>query len=187
MKYEAHITVEPATGEGDVSFERFAEVVQQGGQWRASKFEHDDVDGMAGKWFMSYASDDRNNIFQVTQDTVAGLKDAGATVLRWKIEETLFDTKGNGALERMGKHEPADPAKPLKDMPINMVGDAAVSALENLGIKAPCIALVVVSTDTGEVAMTTNVASEEFPRDVAMYILENHVAGSYTMHRSDFN
>lgn len=97
MKYEAHITVEPMVAES-FSYEDFAENVLRH-RWRASKFDHDDVDGIAGKWFISYASDDRLTITTETRNMVRFLEAEGFTVLRWKVEETLFDSKHGDALE----------------------------------------------------------------------------------------
>lgn len=97
MKYEAHITVEPMQAEG-FYYEDFADAIQSDG-WRASKFDHDDVDGIAGKWFMSYASDDRLTICAETRNMVRRLKSQEFTVLRWKVEETLFDSKHGDQLE----------------------------------------------------------------------------------------
>src|SRR4051812_37873706 len=46
--FEAHITVEPI-GE----FNAFHGVMLSMTDWRVSKFEHDDVDEITGKWFLS--------------------------------------------------------------------------------------------------------------------------------------
>lgn len=100
MKYEAHITVEPMVAES-FSYEDFAAYVAEAG-WRASKFEHDDVDGIAGKWFLSCAYDERDVICRRTTHSVEHLTKRGFTVLRWKIEETLFDSKHGDKLCEVG-------------------------------------------------------------------------------------
>lgn len=96
MKYEAHITVEPHDEFGYDTFARLSDV-----GWRASKFEHDDVDGIAGKWFLSHASDNRDAIMTEVQGMAHGLACSGFTVLRTKLEETLFDTKDGDDLDNM--------------------------------------------------------------------------------------
>jgi hypothetical protein len=46
--FEAHITCEPIE-----EFRRIHGVMQPMTDWRVSKFEHDDVDEITGKWFLS--------------------------------------------------------------------------------------------------------------------------------------
>jgi hypothetical protein len=97
VKYEAHITVEPYTGPG-MTWGRFVDYLFPH-RWRAGMFEHDDVDGIAGKWFMSMASDDRQTITTETRNMVRFLEADHFKVLRWKVEETLFDSKHGDQLE----------------------------------------------------------------------------------------
>lgn len=97
MKYEAHITCEPHS---EYSFQEFVEAAKVWG-WKASKFEHDDVDGIAGKWFLSHASDNRDAIMSEIQGMVHSLESADQTVLRAKLEETLFDTKDGDKVDEL--------------------------------------------------------------------------------------
>lgn len=180
MKYEAHITVEPTD---EHTFEQFAQDCKEI-CWNASMFEHDDVDGIAGKWFMSYASDDRSDMVNAVRSTVEALEQS-VTVLRWKVEKTLYDSKEGhglndlcGSLPRMDSIAKSE--KPLGGMPISEVGDIAVEELENLGVVEPCIAMFVVAPQSGEVAVTTNVGIGpdgnpiNFPLHVALYVLEQN-------------
>src|SRR6187455_1929922 len=48
LYYEVHITVEPKPL---TTYEEFVDNLPS--MWRASKFEHDDVDHIQGKWFLS--------------------------------------------------------------------------------------------------------------------------------------
>lgn len=96
MKFEAHITVEPHTGLSYESFTRMSDV-----GWRASKFDHDDVDGIAGKWFLTMGSDDRNLIVVELQVMVAGLQETGFVVTRWKLEKTIADSKDGDLLTHL--------------------------------------------------------------------------------------
>lgn len=92
--FEAHITFQPDISEmyrEKASYELFAETMSELG-WRASKFEHDDVDGIAGKWFVSFRSEHYSVIENEVRGMINGLS-ANGTVERYKIEETLLDSK----------------------------------------------------------------------------------------------
>jgi hypothetical protein len=88
--YESHITVSPK--EIEISYSQFSNRSSELG-WKTSKFEHDDVDGIAGKWFLSYRSKSRETIITETAGMVHGLICSGFEVLRWKIEQTVADSK----------------------------------------------------------------------------------------------
>lgn len=96
--YEAHITVEPGCDTVELTYEDFVARSDELG-WKASKFEHDDVDGIAGKWFVSLRSNSRARIVLETQGMVHGLECSGFSVLRWKIEQTVADSKLGDTLE----------------------------------------------------------------------------------------
>lgn len=98
MKYEAHITVEPGCDTVELTYEEFVARSAES-MWKASKFEHDDVDGIAGKWFLSASADNRDVIVMGVAGMVHGLECSGFTVLRWKIEETLYDSKAGDNLD----------------------------------------------------------------------------------------
>lgn len=97
MKYEAHITCEPSD---EYTYEEFVAAAKVWG-WKASRFDHDDVDGIAGKWFCSYGSDDRDKIIAELQGLVHGMEAAGTPVIRAKLEETLFDTKHGDTIDKI--------------------------------------------------------------------------------------
>lgn len=92
--FEAHITFMPDSVEmyrDKMSYAEFAEAMSELG-WRASKFEHDDVDGIAGKWFVSARDASYAKLESEVRGMVHGLSASG-TVERYKIEETLLDSK----------------------------------------------------------------------------------------------
>jgi hypothetical protein len=62
-------------------------------EWKASRFEVDEVDDIAGKWFMSARDTNYLRLFHRTQGMVYSLGQADTEVLRYKIEETLIDSK----------------------------------------------------------------------------------------------
>jgi hypothetical protein len=94
LYYEAHITVEEST---EVPFEDFAGMVRDSG-WKASRFSEDEVDDYNGKWFMSYRGEDLEATMGAVKAGVLSLGILGHTILRWKIEDTLLDSKHGDTL-----------------------------------------------------------------------------------------
>lgn len=88
LYYEAHITVKAE----DDGFDLFAESTRYA-DWKASQFSEDEVDDMSGMWFASYRSTDMEVIRQRTATAIRALKKLGYEVMRWKIEDTLLDSK----------------------------------------------------------------------------------------------
>lgn len=93
LYYEAHITVNEGT-----DFASFAEW-QRGEGMRASRFSEDEVDDYNGKWFLSYRNEDLQTTKSVIAVMCSQLEKCGYTVLRWKIEDTVLDSKYGDALE----------------------------------------------------------------------------------------
>lgn len=91
LYYETHITVEPMQAES-FSYEDFAARMAALG-WRASKFEHDDVDQIAGKWFLSNKDQRKKTIKKEVPKMLKFLREKGFTVERWKIEKAVLDSK----------------------------------------------------------------------------------------------
>lgn len=87
---EMHITVEPHPAS---KFEEFRSLAAGGG-WAASLFDQDDVDRYHNKWFMSAreTSDEASAKVRL-RNTLEHLRLAGYKVIRWKIEDTLLDSK----------------------------------------------------------------------------------------------
>ena len=108
--YETHLTFDPKNAE--VPYEDFARVAKEMG-WKASKFEHDDVDGIEGMWFMSNRCDDPEKISvpdalggtQITNlkdeilGWIHGCSANGLECIRWKVERTVADSKLGHTLE----------------------------------------------------------------------------------------
>jgi hypothetical protein len=100
--YETHLTFDPKNAE--VSYEDFARTAREAG-WKASKFEHDDVDGIEGMWFMSHRCDNPHEIIvQENAGVPSDLKNEiigwihgascnGLDCVRWKVERTVADSK----------------------------------------------------------------------------------------------
>lgn len=95
--HEAHLTLEPSE---EVSYEQFAESMAEFG-WKVSKFEHDDVDGIQGKWFLSFRCEERADMIRDLKGMIYSLGQAGETVTRWKIEQTVADSKLEHVLDRV--------------------------------------------------------------------------------------
>jgi hypothetical protein len=98
LYYEAHVTVE-AGSEGD-DWTIFASGARSRG-WRASKFDEDEVDDMSGKWFLSFRDPELSRTKYHVRRCVEALESSGRTVLRWKIEDTVLDSKHGDTLEAL--------------------------------------------------------------------------------------
>lgn len=101
LYFEAHITVRPPSTEEQYrtkeGWEQFADTSRELG-WRASKFEVDEVDDATGLWFLSYRSEDRQTIENEVRGMVHGLSCSDFEVVRYKIEDTLLDSKSGDEL-----------------------------------------------------------------------------------------
>ena len=90
LYFEAHITCD--RGLSVISWPAFCEIAKEG-DWKASKFDQDDVDGYHDKWFMSARDTDFQLLKQRMSVTVTKLTLANFNVIRWKIEDTILDSK----------------------------------------------------------------------------------------------
>lgn len=93
--YEAHVTVEAGP---QVLWDAFAGKARAMG-WRASRFDEDEVDDMSGKWFLSFRHEQRLEIIHEVGRMVGVMSSLGHEVLRWKIEDTVLDSKLGDTLE----------------------------------------------------------------------------------------
>ena len=100
LYYEAHVTVESQDALTDMMTDPwtpFKFLASQRG-WRASKFSEDEVDDYHGKWFLSF----RDTDLEFTRKAVGSMVDLlgrrGYEVLRWKVEDTLLDSKHGDTL-----------------------------------------------------------------------------------------
>lgn len=101
LYYEAHITVEPLEAES-FSYSDFADAIAQDHKsWRASKFEHDDVDNIADKWFLSAKCNELDAIKWAVRTMLADLRSHGFVIERWKIEEAVLDSKHGDDEEKL--------------------------------------------------------------------------------------
>lgn len=87
LYYEAHITCDSGN-----DFDEFTTIAKYNG-WRSSRFDEDNVDFYNGKWFLSYRETDLKTMKSSIKLIINELKQAGYSVIRWKIEDTLFDSK----------------------------------------------------------------------------------------------
>lgn len=93
LYYEAHVTVEPQVGE---TFRERLENVAKDKGWHVSSFlmlKHDNYDA-----FISFRGESLRKTCEAVQDVVRTLERCGFTVTRWKIEDTLFDSKRGDVL-----------------------------------------------------------------------------------------
>jgi hypothetical protein len=97
LYYEAHITVEASD---KVTWYWFSTVARSFG-WRASKFDEDEVDDMSGSWFLSFRGKDLHIVKQEVSHQLAILRQNGLQVLRWKIEDTVMDSKHGDVEEQL--------------------------------------------------------------------------------------
>lgn len=96
LYFEAHITCDRGTSE--ISWPAFCEIAKEG-DWKASKFDQDDVDGYHDKWFMSARDTDFESLKKRIAVTISRLTLANFNVIRWKIEDTILDSKYGDMLE----------------------------------------------------------------------------------------
>jgi len=98
LYYEAHITTERPRP--DQKWEDFSRAAGALG-WRASRFDVDEVDHYDGAWFMSY----RAPQLRVMKDSVLTmldvLRELGFNPIRWKIEDTVLDSKNGDKEEEL--------------------------------------------------------------------------------------
>ena len=93
LYYEAHITVEAR----DMDFWEEFEGLFRG--FRVSRFDIDHVDDYNNKWFMSTRGKDLGELGDKIRDAINTLIEYNYKVTRWKIEDTLLDSKYGDTLE----------------------------------------------------------------------------------------
>lgn len=100
LYFELHITVEafgfPSTDKDWQDSKKGMSIVLP--MWRVSKFSEDEVDDYHGKWFMSARVTDPTWIKPFLANAVQFIKQGGYEVLRWKAEDTIFDSKHGDTL-----------------------------------------------------------------------------------------
>lgn len=89
LYHEIHITVAAKAPE---TWDGFAQHSRDH-FWRASKFDVDDVDAMDGQWFMSAREKSLEVAKDRTRQMLTVLRLANYDILRWKIEDTILDSK----------------------------------------------------------------------------------------------
>ena len=94
--FETHLTFDPTNAE--CTYEEFANMAKEMG-WKASKFEHDDVDDIVGMWFMSNRCDKTDMLKHEILGMIHGLSANGLECIRWKVEQTCADSKLGHKLE----------------------------------------------------------------------------------------
>lgn len=86
LYYEAHITIEPVQ-RGTIHWDNLNDIASEK-KWHVSRFTLEDKGD-----FVSYRSEQLRDICEAVADMARTLERCGFTVLRWKIEDTLFDSK----------------------------------------------------------------------------------------------
>lgn len=92
LYYELHLTLEA----GD-DFNNFLKICQSV-DWRGSRFDQDEVDAYHGKWFASQRCEYEDDIKLLLKDAILTFEKEGYSVIRWKAEDTLFDSKYGDSL-----------------------------------------------------------------------------------------
>lgn len=87
LYYELHITLDA----GD-NFDDFLKICNKM-DWRGSRFSEDEVDHYHGKWFASNRCTRESSIKIWLKQAIEAFQEAGYTVVRWKAEDTLLDSK----------------------------------------------------------------------------------------------
>jgi hypothetical protein len=89
LYFEAHITVDrPETNDWNLF-----KWIGLKYDWKCSKFDQDDVDGYHNKWFMSARDTDLETLKVRVKNTTLLLINGEFNVIRWKIEDTVLDSK----------------------------------------------------------------------------------------------
>lgn len=88
LYYEAHITVD---SKDDSKWNQFVGLLPK--KFRCSKFDEDMVDHYNGKWFTSARNTRLEDIKADIKKAIAVLKSNDYNVIRWKIEDTILDSK----------------------------------------------------------------------------------------------
>jgi hypothetical protein len=94
LYFEAHITVEAKDG----CFDLFMAICKVVG-WKGSRFDQDEVDAYHGMWFMSQRNKSYSTILDDIRSTIPTLEENGFTVIRWKVEDTVLDSKHGDTLD----------------------------------------------------------------------------------------
>jgi len=96
LYYEAHITVESM---GKL-WEEFKDNVDDFAEyWRVSKFDDNEVDDYNGKYFLSFREIDFEKMKKEVLRVIDILENEyNYSVLRWKIENTILDSRYGGRL-----------------------------------------------------------------------------------------
>lgn len=94
LYFEAHITVD---SKEDAKWDEFVNIFPS--DFRHSKFDVDDVDNYHGKWFMSARAQELSGMKRLIKSAIDNLTDSNYNVIRWKIEDTLLDSKYGDTLD----------------------------------------------------------------------------------------
>ncbi len=103
LYYEAHITIEPVFGERLVE----AKAICEEGAFRIAELlmRKRQEDTPERSKYDTFATSSGGNLLDIgirTRDTVVALKLAGFKVWRYKIEDTLIDSRSHAALGILG-------------------------------------------------------------------------------------
>jgi hypothetical protein len=99
--YEAHVTVDaPVAAQDEENWQEFKFLAGPLG-WRASKFSEDEVDDYHGKWFLSARGEILEDVIMSVETVVVALSGYGYKVLRWKVEDTVLDSKHGDKLNAL--------------------------------------------------------------------------------------
>jgi hypothetical protein len=100
LYYEAHVTVEAVEGDGEEAARAWQAFKLACGTlgWRASKFSEDEVDDYHGKWFISWRGEELDATMDSIRSVVDMLEKGEYKIIRWKVEDTVYDSKHGDTL-----------------------------------------------------------------------------------------
>ena len=94
LYYEAHITIRADEEIPYVSDEwDYFKTVLDSDVWKCSRFDEDDGDNYKDMWFCSTRHANWEKITEITKNALNILKDNDYDIIRWKIEDTILDSK----------------------------------------------------------------------------------------------
>ena len=103
LYYECHVTVEPPTSIGRVN--QLDSLAKARG-WRMSTFTMLKPGAEPPNAFISYRNQDYDKTCYSVAGVINALESVGFKVLRWKIEDTLFDSNKGDTLEMIRNADP---------------------------------------------------------------------------------
>lgn len=91
LYYEVHVTVNKMPKD---TLLRLCSI----NNYKASELKFDDVDGLPGSWICTYRGKNQDKVMISMLDFIQMIISNGGSVVRYKIEDTILDSKLNDSL-----------------------------------------------------------------------------------------